>query len=449
MPVVERTEAVPRRIPDAFPGEEGRIPNNPLIAATLAAIFKGGPEARRLSGGWTVGEGGQLFYWHVGRRGGEIHVRIEPEERGAGSLEEQWGFVEGLTPLTADVLLAVLAQLCEPSLGSTSKYPILAPVPITANAILKYKDISCWGKERTRLRANVVEEMDRLRRLRLDVHEYPAWDPTSRRWNSRGVSVVGDKIFDVVKAGARHRGQEPDAALSDVVWLTRIGHWGQWWLNAQAKVWLGPAPLALLRFDHRSNRRADVLAKKIGMNTIVLWGVARPLKFLERRIDHLLQDIGELPVPDQRGPHWAGRTRDRFDEALLKLQLTGTVAAIEWPDGPAPGRVDRAKGWVARWLSSKMTISLSAASSIDERTAVRRDAQRRHRANRKPKVDELEIESLRSLRSTRGISQLELARELGISASYLSQIETGKKPASNKLRRRMSLWAASSAVDRN
>jgi ribosome-binding protein aMBF1 (putative translation factor) len=96
-----------------------------------------------------------------------------------------------------------------------------------------------------------------------------------------------------------------------------------------------------------------------------------------------------------------------------------------------------------------MTISLSAASSIDERTAVRRDAQRRRRANRKPKVDELEIESLRSLRSTRGISQLELARELGISASYLSQIETGKKPASNKLRRRMSVWAATSAVDRN
>ncbi len=447
MSVEEKTEIVPRRIPDAFPGEEGRIPNNPLVAATLASIFKGGPEARRLSGGWTVGEGGQLFYWHVGRRGGEIHVRIDAEGGTAGSLDEQWAFVEGLSPLTADVLLAALAQLCEPSLGSTSKYPMLAPVPITANAILKYKDISCWGKERTRLRANIVEEMDRVRRLRLDVHEYPAWDPLSRRWNSRGVSVVGDKIFDVVKAGARHRGPEPDAAVSDVAWLTRIGHWGQWWLNAQAKVWLGPAPLALLRFDHRTNRRADVLAKKIGMNTLVLWGVARPLKFLDRRVDHLLQDIGELPVPDQRGPHWAGRTRDRFDEALLKLQGTGTFAAVEWPNGLSPGHADRAKGWVARWLSSKMTISLSAGSAVEESPAGRRDVQRRRRVNNKLKVEELEIENLRSLRSNRGISQLELARELGISASYLSQIETGKKPASSKLRRRMSLWAASSAAD--
>ena len=375
-------------------------------------------------------------------------MRIEPEGGKAGSLEEQWAFVEGLSPLTADVLLAVLAQLCEPSLGSTSKYPIVAPVPITANAVLKYKDISCWGKERTRLRANIVEEMHRLRRLRLDVHEYPAWDPLSKRWNSRGVSVVGDKVFDVVKAGARHRRKDVDESLSDVAWLTRIGHWGQWWLNAQAKVWLGPAPLALMRFDHRRNRGADVLAKKIGMNTLVLWGGARSLQYLERRIDHLLQDIGELPMADGRGPHWAGRMRDRFDEAMLRLREAGTFATVEWPPAFTPGNSDRAKGWVARWLSSKVTIVLSAESSAKEGPAGQRSAHRRRRgAIKKPKGKALPIENLRSLRSNRGISQLELARQLGISASYLSQIETGKKPASGKLRQRMALWAANGAID--
>ncbi len=430
------------RIPDAFRDGLGRIPNNPLVAATLAALLKGGPAARHLARGWTVGEGGQLYYRHVGKRGGEIHVRIEPETGTAGSLEGQWTFVEGLSPLTADVLLAALAQFCEPSLGSTSKYPMLTPVPITANAILKYKDISCWGKERTRLRENIVEEMHRLQRLRLDVHEYPAWDPMSRRWNSRGVSVVGDKIFDVVEAGVWRGGKEADAGIADAVWLTRIGHWGQWWLNAQAKVWLGPAPLALLRFDHRRNRGADVLAKKIGMNTLVLWGAARSLQFLERRVDHLLQDIGELPVADQRSTHWAGRTRDRFDEALLRLREAGTFAAVEWPIGFTLGDSDRAKGWVAGWLSSKVTIYLSAVSAADEAPLGRIEGQRRHpRRAKSAGIDPLSIDALRLLRSKRGVSQLELARELGISASYLSQIEHGKKSATGPLRDRISLWA--------
>ena len=441
------------RIPDAFRDGLGRIPNNPLVAATLAAILKGGPAARDLARGWTIGDGGQLYYRHVGKRGGEIHVRIEPEGGKAGSLEEQWAFVEGLGPLTADVLLAVLAQFCEPSLGSTSKYPMLTPVPITANAILKYKDISCWGKERTRLRENIVEEMHKLQRLRLDVHEYPAWDPLSKRWNSRGVSVVGDKIFDVVEAGIWHGGNNGDAGeagISDAAWLTRIGHWGQWWLNAQAKVWLGPAPLALLRFDHRRNRGADVLAKKIGMNTLVLWGAARSLQYLERRIDHLLQDIGELPVADRRSTHWAGRTRDRFDEALLRLREAGTFAAVDWPMGFTLGDSDRAKGWVAGWLSSKVTIYLSAEPAAEEAGPGRIEEARRPRRRVKPAgIAAPAFDELRLLRSKRGVSQLELARELGISASYLSQIEHGKKPASGSVRDRISVWALNGGDEPN
>ncbi len=39
------------RVADVFESGAGQIPNNPLIAAGLAAIFKGGPKARSLIGG--------------------------------------------------------------------------------------------------------------------------------------------------------------------------------------------------------------------------------------------------------------------------------------------------------------------------------------------------------------------------------------------------------------
>jgi len=147
-------------------------------------------------------------------------------------------------------------------------------------------------------------------------------------------------------------------------------------------------------------------------------------------------------VADQRSTHWAGRTRDRFDEALLRLREAGTFAAVEWPNGFTLGDSDRAKGWVAGWLSSKVTIYLSASSAADEAAPSRTEAHRQHpRRTKSAGIDPSSIESLRLLRSKRGVSQLELARELGISASYLSQIEHGKKPATGPLRDRISVWA--------
>jgi hypothetical protein len=39
-------------IPPAFPDQRGTIPANPLIAAGMAALWKGGAKARHLQGGW-------------------------------------------------------------------------------------------------------------------------------------------------------------------------------------------------------------------------------------------------------------------------------------------------------------------------------------------------------------------------------------------------------------
>ena len=337
------------------------IPNNPAIATALAAIFKGGPNARSLIGGWFEDEDGKPIYRHSGNRGGKVLVYVDPVTTAAGSVptaEDVWGFIDGLSAFTADVALAVLAQLCEPSLANRPKYPLVESVPISADAILAYKGIRRWGAERRVLRARVCEEMERLRGLRFDVERYPAWDPELRRWNPMGVSTKGDRLFDIVAVEQREPQATNGQARLETSWLVRAGHWAYWWMNAQGRVWISRMSRALLEMDHRANRGSAVLAKKIGQHTTLLSGALRGQTTLVRRIDRLLSDVGELPVPAARGGHWAGRVRDRFDEAMQALVEAAVFTTVDWPDGYGPGDADRGKGWVAPWLAAKVVISM-------------------------------------------------------------------------------------------
>jgi DNA-binding transcriptional regulator YiaG len=403
-------------------------------------------------GGWTPDDQGRLTYRHLGKRGGQIVIYLDPAavlaSEGGTSLANQWSFVARFSPLTADVLLAVLAQLCEPGQGNRTKFPLLTPAPITAAAILRYKDLRRWGAEGAELRQRVDEEVVRLQGLRFDVHQFPAWDPDLQRWNAKGVSVVGDRLFDIVDSQTYNLQREGAPARSEIVWLARVGHWSQWWMNSQAKVWLGAVPRHVLEFDHRRNRGSALLAKKISLNTMVLWCAVRSRGSLERRIGHLLEDIGELPELDARDSHWAGRIRDRFDEAILMLQEAGVFGSVEWPEGCEPGGSDRAKGWVESWLSSKIVLNRpDVFGGCDIKAATRKRRKRRAR-----KLDAVPAELrrgsvIRSMRMDRNISQSQFARELGISAAYLSQIETEKRMVSQALLGKISEWARTNGPD--
>jgi DNA-binding XRE family transcriptional regulator len=431
------------KLANAFPDGWGKIPNNPLIAAAIASLFKGGSNARDLMGGWVPDAEGRLTYRHLGKRGGQIVIypdtaAVIARQNGSG-IDKQWAFVEGFSPLTVDVLLAILAQVCEPSLGNKPKFPLLAPVPITASAILRYKDLRRWGSEGRQLRQRVDEEILRLQGLRFDVHQFPAWDPDMNRWNAKGVSVIGDRLFDIVDSQTYQRGGET-RSRSEIVWLTRIGHWSQWWMNAQAKVWMGAIPRRILEFDHRRNRGSSLLAKKISLNTMVLWGAVRSRGSMERRIDHLLEDIGELPNLDARDSHWGGRVRDRFDEAILQLQEDGIFGHVEWPQGHEPGGADRVKGWVEAWLASKIVLTRPGVFG-DNAVALRRKKKRRVARQSKEPAELRRGSVIRSMRMDRNITQSRFAGELGISAAYLSQIENEKRAVSKVLLGRIAEWA--------
>jgi hypothetical protein len=426
-------------IPDAFPGGSGRLPNNPLIAAGMEALWKGGRRARDLVGGWSLSPSGRPVYQHNGRRGGRVLVYPNLPGHAADPLPTTdmfWSFVESLNPFTGDVVLAVLAQLCEPSTGDRPKAPLLEPVRITAQAIARYKGIQRWGMERRLLDERIFDEMERLRGLAFDVEKMPVVDPATGKWDSGGASWEGDRFFDIVTVEQWQESLLGDRERIEVSWSVRAGQWAYWWLNPQGRVYIGRMARTLLELDHQG----AALAKKIGQHVVLLNDAVRPEAPLELRVDRLLEAVGELPEPAARGKDWAGRTRDRFDEAMLALQEAKVFAALEWPDGAGPGDADRTKGWSRQWLdaSVKITLPESAPGAPAPLPPPRRRAGR----HRKPLAPGQRVSGnlVRQRRLERGWAQQALARHLGITVPYLSQLETGKRIASEDLAHRLKAW---------
>ena len=61
----KRLKSINKWLPNAFPNAQGVIPNNPVIAAILAALLKAGPKAKSMVGGWSQMEDGRLCYRHT------------------------------------------------------------------------------------------------------------------------------------------------------------------------------------------------------------------------------------------------------------------------------------------------------------------------------------------------------------------------------------------------
>jgi DNA-binding XRE family transcriptional regulator len=406
----------------------------------MAALWKGGAKARHLQGGWQATETGRPIYQHRGRKGGRILVYPHGAPSATAPLptpEALWELIAQLNPFTADVALAVLAQLCEPSVGRKPQAPFLEPVRITADAILQYKGIRRWGGERRLLHERVFEEMERLRSLHFDVDKYPERHPTTGKWDPQGISWQGDRLFDIVKVDLYQQSLFGDREHIAVSWSVRAGQWAHWWLNAQGRVWVGRMARILLEFDHREQRGAAVMAKKIGQRLVLLGDILPVGTPITRRIDHILEDIGELPTPDQRPRNWLGRTRNRVEAGLDLLQEAG-VCAVGWPEGYSsiPNR---------RWLETKIQLTVpetlpALPPPVPEVLPVPRATPTR-RLQRRPKMQTpIDGTTIRQIRLERHWSQRALAKHLGITRPYLAQIENGVRSPSSLLAAKVQAW---------
>ncbi|MCP3963183.1 MAG: helix-turn-helix transcriptional regulator [bacterium] len=196
---------------------------------------------------------------------------------------------------------------------------------------------------------------------------------------------------------------------------------------------LGPGrQLALLsskalRYDPKRQHLEKRLARYLAWQ----WRAgARQGNFVRTyRVRTLGQEIGiELDSP--RHPT---RSRDRLESALDRLQHDGIIAAWQylppWNEDALPRQ-----RWLPVWLEAR--IAIEAPDII--KNAYRKLDQGPKQPAGLPKSDSL-AGRLRQTRSGRGISQLALAEELGISQGYVAQLERGREPSRN-LRRKLEHW---------
>ncbi|RAK61300.1 hypothetical protein DJ021_16575 [Phenylobacterium hankyongense] len=214
--------------------------------------------------------------------------------------------LEEMDALTLDALLVVLDLLARSPDGAV----------VNARTVLEAKNYRRCGRERQAFERKILEHLRRLARLNLELAGgvQPFFDFAPRN--------VARTDFIV----------RPGTALATGLALETTTE----------------LPRSVLHIDHRRNRRAEPLAKKLA----VLFALSGPIP--NASIAALLVRVGE-PIGAGGEPR-QGRVVLRFDAAIALLV---TLGQLEIRNAPA---ITRRKGWIQRWLSSQVAIEPSGAA---------------------------------------------------------------------------------------
>ncbi|MCG0277941.1 MAG: helix-turn-helix domain-containing protein [Thermanaeromonas sp.] len=406
------------------------IPTNPVVYAAMGAIWAGGPKWEQ-KGIWEIKpEENTAQVRYSSPSGGQIQVWVDPRvesEMAVWTMEQLENYLSTLTDFTADVALSVLAALAE------ARSPLLQPVIVDADKIIRQKGMQAWGENKKAIRQIIEREMENLQHLRFEVHQLPAIDPETGRWNSRGFNWQGDRLFDIVRI------EKYDLNNVAIMWSVRAGQWAYYFLSPSARRWVCNFAGALLKLSHRQDRKVEVLAKRIGYYVMLnKWRLAKgqPLRW---SIGTLCNAIRENPLEDAH----PGRFREAFESALELLVEKKVFERVVYPQEYWQD-VNRSKGWVTRWLKYEITIILPSESEEIESqektafpTAKALPPAKTSKRKGETKIDGNEIRKIRQERNWR---QEELARYLGISRRYLSNIENGKSQPGAAIAKKILQW---------
>jgi hypothetical protein len=324
------------------------LPNNPLIIAALQAICAGGPNARALDGGWRRNKSGFPVYEFWNGAGGRIIVRIEAADAGAA-----WVEIASFSSLTLDVAVALMSGLANEHFRQFTCAPRREPVTLGAALVLNAKGYRRFGAEREAFAAAIAAEMDKLERLRFDIVAYPGLDPISRRWKRDGVTRADVALLE----RAEHHPMEPANERAPCAFARplRFGAWADHWLNSAGLVWTAQLPRSILRLDHRENRGAEPLAKRIALMLWLSFAAARDAREMRLTSRLLLRRVGQLPRLDMARPAHSGRIADRLEEALLRLSEQDLVRSELRGDVAIALRAANRR-WFEDWLASEIVF---------------------------------------------------------------------------------------------
>ncbi len=391
------------------------VPTNPVIMATLRAIYAGGSNPR-----WQSNSFGRPYYRHEARDG-KISLFFEspPNFKSffhpyyistprmdfvySGKLRQ---LVSCLSVETADVFLILMSRIAR--LG----HPLTGIARIGLDEIAKLRGVNLrHGSSRT-LFEDFRQEVLRLADMRLTM----SW----KDYRGGGTVSLGrerpDRLLDILDMEYKKDGR---------IWTAfrfRCGQALSHFLDPEGLRWIGYYSRSLLRL----NPYTDAFTKKLGTYWIMLGIIAgkkgqQPAATPRTILDFCGEAIhGQAP----------GRTVDAFiraHERLVEIGVLDISPVLEPPD--------RGRGYFGEWLDQPLTVKLSDHLwQISETPRKRLSPKRRRQREAPPFVPstarELQANPalIRQLRADRLLRQEELAGSLGVTRQTLSGYERGLRP---------------------
>src|SRR5699024_8838919 len=152
----------------------------------------------------------------------------------------------------------------------------------------------------------------------------------------------------------------------------------------------------------------------------------------EKKMIGILNAIGE-PI-NKRKP---SRTRQRLEQALDRLQDDGLIRSWEYVDWDES--IAEKYGWARLWNNTTIVIDPPEIIKEQYRTISKKGYVRPTSKRSVKKQTQLGLQ-LRSYRQKLGLTLVQTAEELDVSAAYISSIERGKRIPSEKVYYRIMNW---------
>ncbi len=349
-----------------------------------------------------------------------------PEQRDA-LVERMWAQRQQLSDLDADTLDALHAHWI--LTRNTDGY-----AAITIDQILKMRGLKPKRDGHGRRGGFEREQREEMRRsvthvsnVWIRMHQQEVFDKTGKgRRGKRRMEAVESRVMVITDRGGQIT---LDGYLEVDRLVYRPGHLFERFLQRDGRQ-VALLSAQALHYDPYRHTWEKRLTRFLSFHWRCI--ASRETLIQRYRVRTLLKTIGVDLVP-RRGHRIKDRLERALDERLLRDGIVGAWQYDGWDDSAASGR-----GWFKRWLLAVVVIE--APDAIKNYYAQGGLARTAAVFTSVPIHTTADLhERLKAERETRGLSQLQVAEQLGIGQGQYSKLERGARPR-KALRARVEKW---------
>lgn len=286
-------------------------------------------------------------------------------------------------------------------------------------------------------RQEIAQRVASLDKLWVNVREMVATVREDGRRSRKKVRLQTKAIVVTMQAG------EVDAqdGLHPYVWRLRPGDGFAEFLLSDVGRETALMALKALEYNPESQR----MEKRLTRYLSVQWRIRRQRTdyLIPYKVGTLLAGINEKP--EERRP---ARQRERLEKALDRLHQDGVVAGWQYEEGCDEEELS-GHAWQEKWLSWGVVIEpcerirahyagIGGGDAVAPRAALPPG----NSAQTANTVSAEFAQHVRQARVKQGLTQLQLAEQIGVNRSALAQIETGKRKPSAAVEKKLLEWMA-------